>query len=145
MATKMDLEECVSAAITKVRQRVKKRRKAHPTKKHKITDYPAIVVACGYKRSNTTFWDESKSPENHNYCEKIKTRLESLGVRIGEMRCGCDNTVGSCAEPHAADRVMKSFPGCKMNELQFSKAYRPRTAKHKRYCQNCKDTFSEVL
>lgn len=145
MASGHDLETCVSRAIIKIRQRVKKSRLTHQKKKHLVQDYPSIVVACGYQRSGDTFWGVSASPVNHHYNTMILERLISLGVKIGEKRKICKNAVGACAEPHAADKVVKSFPGCKMNELQFSRAYRPRTAQRKKNCKNCKDTFYEVL
>lgn len=144
MATTDSLNRCVKNAIEDERQRVKKMRRDHPDVKHRITDYAAATIACGYKRSGSTFKGYSASPVGHKYTEKIKRRLETLAP-IGDKRPGCKNTVGACSEPHAADKVMKTFPGCKMDELQFSDAYRPRTAKRLRYCQNCKDTFTEVL
>ena len=145
MASSKDLQRCVSEAIRIVRKIVHNKRKAHPAKKHEITDYPAMVIACGYVRSGDTFWSESASPVNYKYCQKVKDRLENtLGV-IGTKRNGCKNTIGACAEPHAADKVIKRFPGCNLDELQFSDAYRPRTAQRKRSCQNCKDAFHEVL
>ena len=144
MATIVDLERCVSDAIQEERRRVKKMRKAHPKRKHRITDYAAMVIACGYARSGETFSGKSETPINYPYVDSIRERLEALAP-IGEKRAGCDNTVGACAEPHAADKVIKAFPGCHLDELQFSAPYRPRTAKRKRCCINCKDTFLEVL
>ena len=141
----LNLNKCVSYAITRIRQQVKKKRNAHPHKKHKITDYPSMVVACGYVKRVDTFWSQSASPINYHYSHKIEQRLEErLGI-IGSKRNGCKNIIGACAEPHAADKVIKAFPGCKLGELQFSDAYRPRTAQRKKNCQNCKDAFPEVL
>jgi len=144
MATPERLNECVKDAIENERQRVKKMRQAHPDVKHRITDYAAAVVACGYKKNNSTFSACSASPVGHQYAEKIRVRLESL-ASIGEKRDECNNIVGACAEPHAADKVIKKFPGCDMDELQFSDAYRPRTARRVKNCRNCKETFFEVL
>lgn len=144
MCTNEALKRCVANAIQKERKRVHDERKSHPTKKHDIHDYASIVVACGYSRSGKTFSGASASPLYHKYAEEIRRRLEKLG-KIGAKRPGCENVIGACAEPHAADMVVKNFPGCKMNELQFSAAYRPRTGQRKKYCINCKDTFQEVL
>ena len=144
MATDQELEHCVTHAIRVVRHRVKKTRQAHPQVKHRINDYPAIVLACGYRRGNEVFWDQSKSPVNHIYEDRLRERLEALAP-IGTKRPQCNNTIGACAEPHAADMVLKNAPRCNLDELQFSKAYRPRTAKRKKSCRNCKDTFPEVL
>lgn len=144
MAIEQELEHCVREAIQIVCRRVKQSRQAHPQVKHKITDYPAMVVACGYRRGNDVFWGQSESPVNHNFEDRLRVRLESLAP-IGTKRPECNNVIGACAEPHAADLVLKNAPRCNLDELQFSKAYRPRTAKHKRYCRNCKETFQEVL
>lgn len=144
MATAEDLNRCVKNAIKDERQRVKDLRNSHPDVKHRITDYAAVVVACGYARSRTTFSGRSASPVGHKYADVIKSRLEALAP-IGEKRNECKNIVGACAEPHAADLVVKTFPGCRMSELQFSAAYRPRTSRHIKNCKNCKDTFPEAL
>ena len=144
MATQQALDHCISAAIQEIKRQVKRIRQSHPNVKHRIQDYPAMVVACGYKRSGAVFWGQSASPVNLQYEQPIKKRLEALAP-IGEKRKGCDNVIGACAEPHAANQVVKTFPGCNMKELQFSSAFRPRTAQRKKYCKNCKETFYEVL
>ena len=144
MATEDSLNRCVVKAIDDERNRVTRMRQSHPDCKHRITDYAAVVVACGYERSESSFSGCSASPIGLNYSNIIRTRLEALAP-IGEKRAICKNIVGACAEPHAADKVVKAFPGCRMDELQFSDAYRPRTARRIRNCQNCKDTFPEVL
>lgn len=114
MATKGSLDRCVTEAIEDERQRVKRTRQLHLEKKHRITDYAAVVVACGYAKSGSTFSGSSASPVGHHYSDKIRIRLEALAP-IGGKRNGCKNIVGACAEPHAADKVIKTFPGCKMN------------------------------
>lgn len=144
MARECDLKMVVSDAIQIVRQRVSDIRKSHPSVKHDIFDYPAVIVACRYVKGRKIFWGQSESPLYHNYSLKIKKRLERLG-EIGTKRVGCNNVIGACAEPHAADKVIKCYPGCEMDELQFSHAYRPRTAQKVKYCINCKETFFEVL
>lgn len=144
MATCEELHRSVMDAIRQERQRVKKSREANPARPHRITDYSAMVVSCSYKKSHRTFIGFSKSPVGCNYDTRIRNRLEELGP-IGTKNNNCDNIIGACAEPHAANSVLQYFPGCKMTELQFSKAYRPRTAHRKVYCRNCKKTFKGVL
>ncbi len=144
MARECDLNMVVSDAIQIVRHRVRNIRISHPAVKHDIFDYPAVIVACCYVKGRKIFWGQSESPLYHNYSLKIKKRLERLG-EIGTKRDGCNNVIGACAEPHAADKVINKYPGCGMDELQFSRAYRPRTGKKVKYCINCKDTFFEVL
>lgn len=144
MARECDLNMVVSDAIQIVRHRVRNIRISHPAVKHDIFDYPAVIVACCYVKGRKIFWGQSESPLYHNYSLKIKKRLERLG-EIGTKRVGCNNVIGACAEPHAADKVINKYPGCGMDELQFSRAYRPRTGKKVKCCINCKDTFFEVL
>lgn len=144
MTSGYDVEIVVSYAIRIVRHRVREIRQSHPSKKHDIFDYPAVIVACRYIKGRKIFWGQSESPLYHKYSLKIKRRLERLGV-IGTKRMGCNNVIGACAEPHAADKIMKYYPGCRMDELRFSDAFRPRTAKKVKHCINCKDTFFEVL
>lgn len=144
MATEESLYNCVNRAIVDEQRRVKRVRQAHPRVKHRITDYTAAVVACGCINNNRTFSGYSASPNGHHFSEKIRVRLESLAP-IGSKRKECKNIIGACAEPHAADKVIKACPACNITQLQFSDAYRPRTGRRIRYCQNCKDTFPDVL
>lgn len=141
MATTGDLDRFVKNAIKKIQREVKRKRLAAPKKKHSIRDYPAIVVACGWTGSKRIFEGRSGMPINVTWVRDIKSRLSALGD-IGTLKNG--NPIGACAEPKAANKVVKEFQ-CQMDELQFSDAYRPRTCKRKRYCKNCKATFCEVL
>ncbi len=131
-------------AVEKERQRVRRSRSHNPRRPHRITDYSAVVVACGYERGSKIYDGFSKSPVGYDYVPRLRDRLNALAP-IGEKRLGCENIVGACAEPHAANAVLREYHGCRMSELQFSDAYRPRTARRKRNCDNCKDVFSEVL
>lgn len=109
-----------------------------------IYDYPpAAVVAAD---SGLTFSGRGRSgrvyssKEYHN-TPKLEKKLKSLGV-IGKKRPGCDNVLGACAEPHAAHKVLSHFGNrIGLNQIQFSKALRPRTMEEVLYCKNCKDTF----
>ena len=144
MATHSDLLSKVLKAISIVKKRVKKSRLKNPQKQNSIQDYPAVVVACGYSRSYSVFWDESKSPRNKRFNFNIHRRLIKIAP-VGTKEPHSGNIIGACAEPHAADKVLKKFPGCHMHELEFSDAYRPRTSQRVKYCYTCKQVFCEVL
>lgn len=110
-----------------------------------IYDYPpAVVVAAdtqltfsGRGRTGRRFKEYQKTP-------KLEKKLKSLGV-IGKTRTGCDNVLGACAEPHAAQKVLSHFgKHMSLSQLVFSKALRPRTMENVPYCKNCKDTFSTL-
>lgn len=137
------LEKFVKKEINYIKQRVKASRLANPNKKHSPQNYPAVVVACKCIWKDDIYCGESKSPVNYEYDKRIKTRLEILG-NIGSISKYCPNKIGSCAEPHAADKVVKAI-NCDLDKLKFSYAYRPRTTKVIQYCSNCKQTFKEVL
>lgn len=144
MATLAALKKYVNKAIRNECERVKRLRRAHPEKKYRITDYAAAVVACGYTNSNNVFIGFSASPVGIHFEKTILERLEKLGT-IGKKSNCCSNIIGACAEPHAANEVLRHFSGCNMNKLQFSEAYRPRTGGRVNYCKNCKATFNEVI
>lgn len=144
MATSKALNDGVKKAIKRERERVKKSRISDPVHKHHMRDYPAVVVACGCKQREQIFTGTSKSTIGYEYVPMLKNELEKLAP-IGQKRSGCNNTVGACAEPHAADLVFRDYPVCDMSDLQFSEAYRPRTGQRIPYCKNCKDVFHEVL
>lgn len=137
------LEKSVKREINYIKKRVKESRLANPNKKHTPQDYPAVIVACKCLWKSDIYFGESRSPVNYKYEERIKNRLELLG-NICSKRKECPNIIGSCAEPHAADKVVKVL-NCDLDKLKFSNAYRPRTTKVIRYCLNCKQTFKEVL
>jgi len=138
------LEYKVQMEIQKIHWQVNRIRRSNPRVKHLIIDFPAVVVACGSTLNNKVFCGQSSFPQFYKYSNLIRKRLEELGP-IGTKRRECDNIIGACAEPHAADKVVKSVYGCGLCDLRFSKAYRPRTGQKVKYCNNCKDTFFEVL
>lgn len=78
---------------------------------------------------------------------KILQKLNALGG-VGTVRYG--NTLGYCAEVHAASGLLKQkdTQDIEIDQIKFSNAYRPRnmfptpTSGIKDYCQNCIDTFN---
>ena len=109
-----------------------------------IYDYPSVAVVAA--DSGLTFAGRGRtgrvySCNEYHETPKLEKKLKSLGA-IGKKRAGCDNIIGACAEPHAARKVLSHF-GKRMglNQIEFSKALRPRTMEEVPYCKNCKDTF----
>lgn len=138
MAKQEDIEKAVKESCSKIRKRVKKARERKKAKRYNVQDYPAVTVASAYVKSFEIVVGESKNPCWHKFNYILYNKLLELGP-IGAKVNG--NIVGACAEPHAADEVMKKHRACGISDLQFSKAYRPRTCQHIKYCKNCKDTF----
>ena len=138
MARQEDLEIAVKKSCARICKRVKKARERKKAKRYNVQDYPAVTVASAYVKSFEIVVGESKNPCWHKFNYILYNKLLELGP-IGAKVNG--NIVGACAEPHAADEVMKKHRACGISDLQFSKAYRPRTCQHIKYCKNCKDTF----
>ena len=139
----VDLAATVDTWCEDIRKEVKRVREKTGIN-NGIYDYPAAAVVAsdnlltysGRGRSSAVY----SSNEYHNV-PKLEKKLKSLG-RIGKKRNGCKNTIGACAEPHAAQKVMKHFgKQMSLNRVVFSTAYRPRTMEVVDYCKNCTDTF----
>lgn len=110
-----------------------------------------VVGACYGKRMSCQKTFQIKEDVLQNCLhEALVLKLNKLGG-IGTLRNG--NSLGYCAEIHAADNLLKQLDYAnikiRLKDIHFSNAYRPRTLmpyKHykitnKPYCQNCIDTF----
>ena len=116
--------------------------------KKKIWDRFSVVVSC----SNGQAIKHSHSQKNSSFEKHLEMKLSSIGT-IGEKRytrCGlliCPNIIGSCAEPNAANLLLKATGSTMIDDIVFSNAYRPRCVLKGKTnaiippCQNCKDTF----
>ncbi|MEG8232726.1 filamentous hemagglutinin N-terminal domain-containing protein [Pseudomonas orientalis] len=72
------------------------------------------------------------APELQAYADK----LGGLGVKTT-----CGNTLGRCAEFRAANELLLSNPGLKLNDIKFTPAVRPRTGEVVPRCENCTNIF----
>jgi hypothetical protein len=71
----------------------------------------------------------------------VKTLRNSL-VTIGNLFTKANgNTIGCCAEVNSANQILLKRPFLKLNQINFSKALRPRTMQEIPKCKNCKLTF----
>lgn len=117
--------------------------------------YPAMAVACRkhgdwiIERDYTGTSDcgnpstvlVAKNTDAKNFCEKLSSALTNrTQSQIGKKTASCNNPVGHCAEPHAANKVMVRT-NCDVDDLEFSLAVRPRTLVAHDYCNNCKTVF----
>ena len=103
--------------------------------------YPAAIVGC--HKCGGAYWiiDSARCPINYPFVAELRKALVSQLGAIGEKSQLCDNTIGGCAEPHAANEILEA-EGCSVNELEFSLAMRPRTQTFLPYCNNCKEVFN---
>lgn len=107
-------------------------------------DYPSTVVACKSDLKKKIYDDTSRGIP-HVIAPLLKTALMSLGP-IGGKRPGCKNVIGHCAEPHAANNLLKDQRGIlSLDQIYFGYAYRPRTGQVVPTCDNCRQTFNNTL
>jgi len=100
-------------------------------------DLPATIVGGIYNRSYKI--DECKDLIEP-IAEPLKIRLLNLGS------IGSDNGVnkiGRCAENLTANYLMLFKKAKKIEDIEFTKAYRPRTARVIKRCDNCINIFGE--
>jgi len=109
-------------------------------------DLPSVVVACAM---NDDIWCKigySGKAEIGDYTYVLRRALGELGVIGGISEIEQSNKIGYCAEPNAANKVLrqKRHNGRNIGDLLFSKSYRPRTRHTYRipYCNNCKHIFN---
>ena len=139
----VDLAATVDTWCKNIRDEVKRVREKTGVN-NGIYDYPAAAVVAS--DNQLTFSARGRSSAVNSSTEyhdvpKLEKKLKSLG-KIGKKRNACKNTIGACAEPHAAQKVMKHFgKQMSLKRVVFSIAYRPRTMEVVEYCKNCTDTF----
>ena len=126
----------------KVQRKSFKRHERNNSKIH--WDYPAVVVTCCYNHRHPIKRDYSRGVRRIHLVSALASKLEELGA-IGD-KCilnNCKYIIGRCAEPHAANGLMKSV-NCNLDEIYFSVALRPRTREVVDYCENCRYVFSNL-
>lgn len=116
---------------------LERKTKAKAEKLKKIKCYPAAVV--GAESSYTKRINISGPIKPAILTAPLRKKLLILGNLYTEAN---GNTIGCCAEVNAANQVIIEKPFCKLPEINFSKAIRPRTMQEVAQCKNCKITFS---
>lgn len=107
----------------------------------RIWDYPAVVVSCKKNNGDNRIYNgKSSKPTSGMYEMPLEIALTRLGGVGHHSRNGCPYTIGNCAEPHAANRLLKD--NCVgLDQILFSTALRPRTRQVIPYCANCRAVF----
>lgn len=134
-----DLERSVDQYSGSVANDVIKRRRSP-----KIWDYPAVVVSCKMNGGNNRIYNgNSSKPTSGMYEPLLEIALTQLGGVGQHSRNGCPYTIGNCAEPHAANKLLKD--NCVgLDRILFSTALRPRTRQVIPYCANCRAVFPSL-
>ena len=109
-----------------------------------VIDYPPAVVACG-KNEHRTYTSTTKHVSPEHIHDILFEELEQLGS-IGTFSPYANNSrVGYCAEPNAANQLLKFERVNSLDDIHFGEAYRPRTGVVVPPCGNCRRTFINVV
>lgn len=110
----------------------------------RIWDYPAVVVSCKMNNGDNRIYNgKSSKPTSGMYEPLLEIALTQLGGVGQQSRNGCPYTIGNCAEPHTANKLLKD--NCVgLEQILFSTALRPRTRQVIPYCANCRAVFSSL-
>lgn len=142
MMNKQTLYQAAFNESGKIRNRVVKRAKGKTPRRK---DYPAVLVSCGDPTINIHKEECSRDCRGYEYKPQIAQALLKIGPIGGKSNIkGCANFVGHCAEPHAANEVIKQGSKQSIGQLLFSEAIRPRTMQIVSYCDNCKAIFKQL-
>ena len=123
--------------------------KTYVQEKLKRWEFPPAAVVCAEQEVNPLVYARATAcgigPNSYGATKSrdLKNKLLELGALGTKTACG--NSVGCCAEPHAANSlIMKTDKSIRIETIKFSLAYRPRTGKVVPYCDNCKHTFPQL-
>lgn len=110
----------------------------------RVNDYPPVVAACA-KTERRIYTSETKHIREEHIHETLLDELEKLGP-IGSRSIHANNSrVGYCAEPNAANKLLKHERVNTLDDIYFGDAYRPRTGVVIPPCGNCQRTFKNVI
>ena len=110
-------------------------------KKKTYWNYPAMASVCCLKGSKKYRGFSQRAYDNSYPQSILRTQLLKLG-KIGERVGTKGFRLGSCAEPHAAKKLLKNESQCNdLKDIYFSVAMRPRTRQIFSPCENCKKVF----
>ncbi|MCQ2077340.1 MAG: hypothetical protein MJZ20_10040 [Bacteroidaceae bacterium] len=117
-------------------------------KKPQWQDYVPVVSACQSNRKKRIFYGETgilTAKKTERLLKRVLVR--ALGP-IGEIstRTHCKFPIGHCAEPHAANNLLKVQQTlASLNQIYFSESRRPRTGEVIPPCENCITVFNNVI
>lgn len=88
-------------------------------------------------------WYEDRRKYYEEYCQRMQDEyaLHYPNKQIGD-KVGNNQHLGNCAEQHACNKVLRADDRLGVSAVQFTKAYRVRTAQIVPYCDICKTLFS---
>lgn len=136
-----DLDRSVDQYSGSVANNVIRRRRSP-----RIWDYPAVVVSCKKNNGDNRIYNgKSSKPTSGMYEPLLEIALTRLGGVGQHSRNGCPYIIGNCAEPHAANKLLKNTAAAVgLEQILFSTALRPRTRQVIPYCANCRAVFPSL-
>lgn len=116
-------------------------RRIRHEKKVRRRDLPPIVVCC--TDGNIIAGSYTHGPTGCVYHDLVKNALITKLGPIGKKTNYCDFIIGRCAEPNAANKLVKRSRGTitDLGGIRFSTPFRPFTKEPRSYCPNCEHTF----
>lgn len=100
-------------------------------------DLPATIVGAIYNRYY-------KIDECRDLLDPIAEPLREKLLNLGPIGWhNGTNKIGRCAENLTANYLLLFKRAKKIENIEFTKAYRPRTARVVKRCDNCIETFGE--
>lgn len=114
-------------------------------RKAKRNEYPPVVVACAQDEkkwyTETTHHDIPRQCINNRLLKRLENRLS--GQYGKESQYVKKNLIGHCAEPQAANELLRNENVKDLDYIYFGKAYRPRTGVVIPPCENCRIVFDK--
>ncbi len=102
-----------------------------------IRNYPAAVVGAEHKKFKAVA--SSGLCDSNIMVKSLKIRLKTIGNLYENFN---GNTLGCCAEVNAGNRILIKKPFLDLDQINFSRALRPRTMQNIPMCRNCILTFT---
>ena len=111
-----------------------------------LKEYPPVVVACAQNGPKPyigiTRHNVPRKNINRDLLERLEDRLGPYGEST-EFAPRC--YIGHCAEPQAANKLLRNEYVNDLDDIFFGDAYRPRTGVVIPPCNNCRRTFNNSV
>lgn len=113
-----------------------------------INHYSLVACAIGAKYNDWSSFGSSNSYikiySNFFLLYHRLIKLGQIGTKSKKRnKNGRKNTIGKCAEIKAAYNINSKVRILNLKDIEFTKAYKPRTQQIIDRCENCKFTFGE--
>lgn len=114
-------------------------------RKPKLSEYPPVVVACAQDNENCYIGITRHDVPKRCIHKDLLKRLEKKLGKYGDSSQFEEKlAIGHCAEPQAANELLRNEWVKDIDDIYFGDAYRPRTGVVIPPCGNCKETFKNV-